>query len=103
MILSGLLREDTFAASKVLKFSTESPFIRINQSCKIFDYIENPNGLFNEMDERDLVSWSALISCYEQNEMHEEALVMFKAMTGEGIVMDEVVFLLLVLTCQLLK
>ncbi|PKI76116.1 hypothetical protein CRG98_003477, partial [Punica granatum] len=47
--------------------------------------------LFNELDEKDMVSWSAIISCYEQNRMYEDALGMFKRMCAGGIELDEVV------------
>ncbi|KAJ6928566.1 pentatricopeptide repeat-containing protein [Populus alba x Populus x berolinensis] len=43
MILSGFFK-DSFAASRLLKFSTELPFININKSYQIFSHIENPNG-----------------------------------------------------------
>ncbi|KAK1390337.1 Pentatricopeptide repeat-containing protein [Heracleum sosnowskyi] len=55
--------------------------------------------LFDEVDEKDLVSWTALISCYEQNEMYEEALIMFGEMNGCGIVMDEVVLVSVLSAC----
>ncbi|KAK4595520.1 hypothetical protein RGQ29_013835 [Quercus rubra] len=55
--------------------------------------------LFNEMPEKDMVSWSALISCYEQNEMYEKALVMFMQMKTNGIMVDEVVVVSVLSAC----
>jgi pentatricopeptide repeat protein len=55
--------------------------------------------LFNEMPEKDMVSWSALISCYEQNEMYEDALVMFVKMMANGIMVDEVVVVSVLSAC----
>ena len=40
--------------------------------------VEKARRIFNGVRgrERDMVSWSAMVSCYEQNEMGEEALVL---------------------------
>ncbi|KAJ4719314.1 Pentatricopeptide repeat-containing protein [Melia azedarach] len=55
--------------------------------------------LFNEMPKKDLVSWSALISCYEQNEMYEAALVLFKKMINNRVMVDEVVVVTILSAC----
>ena len=54
--------------------------------------------LFDE-GAKDLVSWTALISCYEQNEMYEEVLTMFVEMNGFGIGIDEVVLVSVLSAC----
>ncbi|KAK0602657.1 hypothetical protein LWI29_035739 [Acer saccharum] len=61
----------------------------VSQACK----------LFSEMPKKDLVSWSALISCYEQNEMYEDALVMFRRMNDHGVMVDEVVVVSVLTAC----
>lgn len=49
MLTSAYIKH-TYAASKLLKFSTESPFIHIDYSCKIFNYVDNPHGfIYNTM------------------------------------------------------
>ncbi|WOH00072.1 hypothetical protein DCAR_0519428 [Daucus carota subsp. sativus] len=49
MITTAYIK-DTYAASKLLKFSTLSPFIHIDYSCWIFNCVENPNGfIYNTM------------------------------------------------------
>ncbi|KAK9136647.1 hypothetical protein Sjap_007241 [Stephania japonica] len=62
---------------------------RVGEACKLFD----------EMLVRDVVSWTATVSCYEQNEMFEEALVMFSRMNGEGVSVDEVVVVSVLSAC----
>ncbi|KAL5580379.1 hypothetical protein UlMin_012821 [Ulmus minor] len=186
MIFTGFIN-DTFAASRLLKFSTDLPFIHVDCSFQVFNLIENSNGfiwntmmrafvqrnspqkavslykimldrnvgcdnytypilahacalgkskfegklihdhvikmgfdsdvyvqntlinmyavcenmtdarqLFDKSPHLDSVTWNsilagALISCYEQNEMYEEALAMFVKMNAEGVMLDEVV------------
>ncbi|KAK3023333.1 hypothetical protein RJ639_043520 [Escallonia herrerae] len=51
------------------------------------------------MDERDLVSWTALISCYDQNETYEEALATFAEMYARGITVDEVLIISVLSAC----
>ncbi|PQP96134.1 hypothetical protein Pyn_37888 [Prunus yedoensis var. nudiflora] len=51
------------------------------------------------MPEKDMVSWSALISCYEQNEMYEEALALFLRMVADGVMVDEVVVVTVLSAC----
>ncbi|XP_061340943.1 pentatricopeptide repeat-containing protein At3g62890-like [Gastrolobium bilobum] len=55
--------------------------------------------LFDEIREKDMISWSAMVSCYEQNEMYEEALVMFVDMNANGVMVDEVVVVSAISAC----
>ncbi|KAK4427587.1 hypothetical protein Salat_1527600 [Sesamum alatum] len=49
MICTGLIK-DTYAASRILKFSTELPFVGSGYSYKIFTNIEDSNGfIWNTM------------------------------------------------------
>ncbi|CAI0551823.1 unnamed protein product [Linum tenue] len=189
MVITGFLG-DTFAASRLLKFSTDSLFVPIAHSHRIFTHVRGPNGficntmmrahvrrnrpeqallvytlmrdgdvaadtytypillqscsqrlaevegrlihgqvikvgfdsdvyvgntlinmyavcgcleeaakVFDEMPERDLVSWSALVSCYEQNERYDEALRKFKEMVVDGVLVDEVVLITVLSAC----
>ncbi|GLT71584.1 hypothetical protein SLA2020_435910 [Shorea laevis] len=43
MILTGFMGY-TFAANRLLNFSTSSPFIHLHHSPRIFYHFENPNG-----------------------------------------------------------
>ncbi|KAL5791630.1 hypothetical protein ACOSP7_000224 [Xanthoceras sorbifolium] len=51
-----------------------------DDGCKVFD----------EMLMRDLVSWTAMITAYEQAEKPKEALLLFKKMQQEGLLSDSV-------------
>ncbi|MQL86148.1 hypothetical protein Taro_018677 [Colocasia esculenta] len=53
---------------------------------------EIPHGrkLFDGMLERDLVSWTAMITAYEQSEKPKESLLLFHQMQEEGFVADRV-------------
>ncbi|XVF00119.1 hypothetical protein REPUB_Repub03eG0257700 [Reevesia pubescens] len=46
--------------------------------------------LFEEMEDKSLVSWNALIAGYSQNGLPDEALVLFRQMLSNGIQPDEI-------------
>ncbi|GLT47996.1 hypothetical protein SLA2020_216410 [Shorea laevis] len=50
--------------------------------------IKSARMVFDEMTERDLVSWNAMISCYSQAGLHHEALDMYTYMRNEGVEFD---------------
>ncbi|KAG8366415.1 hypothetical protein BUALT_Bualt17G0077300 [Buddleja alternifolia] len=55
--------------------------------------------IFNEMSERDVVSWSSIISTYVQNGFASEGLGMFRKMVGEGVEVDSVTMLTVAEAC----
>nr|GMD40638.1 pentatricopeptide repeat-containing protein At3g62890-like [Ipomoea batatas] len=73
---------------RVQRPAERSHVMRLRSQCS---RVAEACRLFHEMDEKDLVSWTALISCYEQNGFYEEALDLFVQMSVKGIAMDEVV------------
>lgn len=50
--------------------------------------LEDAVEVFNGMEKRDMVAWSAMISAYGQHQKIEEALNLFKAMESDGIKSD---------------
>ncbi|XP_047165270.1 pentatricopeptide repeat-containing protein At3g62890-like isoform X2 [Vigna umbellata] len=64
--------------------------------------VEKARRIFDEVRGRDMdmVSWSAMVSCYEQNEMCEEALVLFVEMKASGVTVDEIVVVSVVSACS---
>ncbi|GKV33224.1 hypothetical protein SLEP1_g41754 [Rubroshorea leprosula] len=59
--------------------------------------------VFDEMNERNRVSWNSLITCYEQNGPVGEALVVFTRMMDCGIEPDEVTLASVVSACASLS
>lgn len=90
MILTGFLR-DTFAASRLLKFSTDSPFIHINHSHQIFTRIENPNGFI----------YNTMMRAYVQRNAAHNSLCIYKLMLQETVEPDNYTYPILVQSCSL--
>ncbi|KAJ7548560.1 hypothetical protein O6H91_07G017300 [Diphasiastrum complanatum] len=60
---------------------------------------EDARELFNNMSERDVVSWTAMIAGYAQNGLGKEALALYEQMKQEGVQPDNVTFVLLLKAC----
>lgn len=61
--------------------------------------IDDALQVFNEMNNRDNVSWTAMVSAYAQNEHGESALKLFCKMQRENITLDESTFVSAVSAC----
>ncbi|KAJ7527753.1 hypothetical protein O6H91_16G069500 [Diphasiastrum complanatum] len=61
--------------------------------------IEHARRMFNQMSERDVVSWSAMIAGYVQNGLGKEALALYKKMKEEGVQPDNVTYVILLKAC----
>ncbi|OAY65521.1 pentatricopeptide repeat-containing protein At2g13600 [Ananas comosus] len=59
--------------------------------------------VFEEMPERNVVSWNTLITCYEQNGPVNKAVLLFVAMMKDGIKYDEVTLASVVSACASLS
>ncbi|KAJ7524559.1 hypothetical protein O6H91_17G011300 [Diphasiastrum complanatum] len=60
---------------------------------------EDAREVFNNMSERDVVSWTAMIAGYAQNGLGKEALALYEQMKQEGVQPDTVTFVLLLKAC----
>ncbi|KAJ7529945.1 hypothetical protein O6H91_15G072100 [Diphasiastrum complanatum] len=60
---------------------------------------EDARELFNNMSERDVVSWNAMIAGYAQNGLGKEALALYEQMKQEGVQPNNVTFVLLLKAC----
>ncbi|KAJ7540063.1 hypothetical protein O6H91_10G000500 [Diphasiastrum complanatum] len=60
---------------------------------------EDARELFDNMNERDAVSWIAMIAGYAQNGLGKEALALYEQMKQEGVQPDNVTFVLLLKAC----
>lgn len=85
MILTGLIT-DTYAASRILKFSTDSPFIPVDYSDKIFNHIENPNAFI----------WNTMMRGYLQRNHPHKAVFLYKLMLENNAYPDNYTYPILV-------
>ncbi|KAJ7259930.1 hypothetical protein O6H91_Y408800 [Diphasiastrum complanatum] len=60
---------------------------------------EDARELFDNMSERNVVSWNAMIAGYAQNGLGKEALALYEQMKQEGVQPDNVTFALLLNAC----
>ncbi|KAF5204993.1 Pentatricopeptide repeat-containing protein, partial [Thalictrum thalictroides] len=80
---SSLIQRGTELHSLVVKLGfhsdifVQNSLIHIYGSCGLVD---NSMKVFNEMDEKDLVSWSSAIGCLVDNGFNNEALELFREM-----------------------
>ncbi|CAA6665143.1 unnamed protein product [Spirodela intermedia] len=65
--------------------------------------LRSARHLFDEMPVRDVVSWTAMISGYSDNDRPAEALALFEDMAAAGVLPDEVSFLAAAAACGKLQ
>ncbi|KAF8401281.1 hypothetical protein HHK36_012214 [Tetracentron sinense] len=85
MIVSGFIN-DTFAASRFIKFSTDSQFVHLYYSRCILDQIDNPNGFI----------WNTVMRAYAQRKSPQSAIVLYKLMLEKNIEPDNYTYPILV-------
>ncbi|KAI3440509.1 DYW_deaminase domain-containing protein [Psidium guajava] len=90
MILTGYIR-DTYAASKLLKFSTDAHFVHVNYSFCVFNYVENPNGF----------SWNTMMRAFVQNDSPQSAVFLYKLMLNHNVGPDNYTYPIIVQACSL--
>ncbi|PRQ42430.1 putative tetratricopeptide-like helical domain, DYW domain-containing protein [Rosa chinensis] len=90
MILTGFIR-DTYAASRVLKFSTDSSLSDIDLSLRIFNHIENSNGFI----------WNTMMKAYIQRSCPQKTLSLYKLMLGKNGDRDNYTYPILVQACAM--
>ncbi|EPS73636.1 hypothetical protein M569_01119 [Genlisea aurea] len=71
LIFTGLFK-DTYAASKVLRFVTDSTFVPIDYSLKIFHSIDNPNGFI----------WNTMFRAFLREGIPRESISMYRNLLG---------------------
>ncbi|KAF2297594.1 hypothetical protein GH714_000095 [Hevea brasiliensis] len=65
-------------------------------------YWKEAEKVFSGMESGDVVSWTAMISGYEDNLLHEKALETYKTMELEGIMPDEITIACVLSACACL-
>ncbi|KAJ7528126.1 hypothetical protein O6H91_16G085100 [Diphasiastrum complanatum] len=61
--------------------------------------IENACEVFKNVNERDVVSWNAMIAGYTQHGLGKDALALYEQMRQEGVQPDNVTYVVLVKAC----
>ncbi|KAJ7552323.1 hypothetical protein O6H91_06G050100 [Diphasiastrum complanatum] len=72
-----------------------SALVDLYAKCKLKDALE----VFERMNERDVVSWNAMIAGYAQQGLGKEALALYEQMKQEGMQPDSVTHVLLLRAC----
>ncbi|XP_022716420.1 pentatricopeptide repeat-containing protein At3g20730-like [Durio zibethinus] len=62
--------------------------------------IKDANKVFNEMDERNVISWTSLIAGYGKHGYGHEAIALYEKMEHEGMKPNDVTFLSLLFACS---
>ncbi|KAJ7541471.1 hypothetical protein O6H91_10G061300 [Diphasiastrum complanatum] len=61
--------------------------------------IEHAREVFNNMHERNVASWNAMIAGYAQRGFGKEAFTLYEQMKQEGVLTNDVVFVVLIKAC----
>ncbi|KAJ7527393.1 hypothetical protein O6H91_16G051800 [Diphasiastrum complanatum] len=88
--------------SDIIKRGFQSDVIVGNTLVKMYakcGCTEDARELFNNMGERNVVSWNAMIAGYAQNGLGKDALALYEQMKQEGMQPNNVTFLLLLNAC----
>ncbi|XP_022897484.1 pentatricopeptide repeat-containing protein At2g22410, mitochondrial-like, partial [Olea europaea var. sylvestris] len=90
MVSTGFIK-DTYAASRILKFSTDSNFIHINYSHNIFCHIENPNGFI----------WNTMLRAFVQRNQAQDSIFLYKSMLKKSFLcIDNFTYPILIQGCS---
>ncbi|XP_068643307.1 pentatricopeptide repeat-containing protein At3g62890-like [Aristolochia californica] len=90
MIVSGFIN-DTYAASRLLRFSTTSHFVGLDYSRSILNQIGNPNGFI----------WNTMMRAYVGKNSPQETIFLYKFMLKENFAPDIYTFPIVVQACSL--
>ncbi|GAB4835652.1 hypothetical protein Ancab_000560 [Ancistrocladus abbreviatus] len=85
MILTGFIK-DTYAASRVLKFSTDSPSVGLDYSRRIFDHLETSNAFI----------CNTLMRAYLHKNSHQNVISLYKFMQHNGVSPDHYTYPILI-------
>ncbi|KAL7217475.1 hypothetical protein ACSBR2_010847 [Camellia fascicularis] len=62
--------------------------------------IEDAKQVFNEMEQKNVISWTSLIAGYGKNGYRHKAIALYKKMESEGLKPNDVTFLTLLFACS---
>jgi len=85
------------------KFSRDpSVYNSLIQMYSSVGLVEEAEKVFSQTECRDVVTWTAMISGYDNNLMHQKALETYKMMEAEGIIPDEITIGVVLSACSCL-
>ncbi|KAL8166329.1 hypothetical protein V2J09_007828 [Rumex salicifolius] len=90
MISSGFIN-DAYAASRVIKSSTDSHFVSLDYSRRIFSCIESPNGF----------TWNTMMRAHIQGNSPREVMEMYSLMLINYAIPDNFTFPIVIQSCAL--
>ncbi|XP_008791830.2 pentatricopeptide repeat-containing protein At2g22410, mitochondrial-like [Phoenix dactylifera] len=90
---------DHFINGKIIKLRMNLANAFIDMYAKCGD-IKAAARLFNEMPERDIVSWNAMIMAYAVHGYGKEALILFEHLKSKGMVPDDITFVGVLSACS---
>lgn len=73
----------------------------VNMYSKFGDIVE-AEGVFGKMVQRDIISWTAMLTAYVDHGQGEKALQLYRQMQAEGIIPDDRVFVISIQACGIL-
>ncbi|CAI0551821.1 unnamed protein product [Linum tenue] len=89
MVITGFLG-DTFAASRLLKFSTDSLFVPIAHSHRIFTHVRGPNGFI----------CNTMMRAHVRRNRPEQALLVYTLMRDGDVAADTYTYPILLQSCS---
>ncbi|KAL5983424.1 hypothetical protein ACLOJK_017509 [Asimina triloba] len=90
MIISGLIN-DTYAASRLLRFSAQSGFVGLDYSHSVLDRIENPNGFI----------YNTMMRSYLGRNLPQFVMVLYMEMLRKNFAFDNYTYPILFQSCCL--
>ncbi|GAB2274158.1 hypothetical protein Dimus_008927 [Dionaea muscipula] len=89
MIFTGFIK-DTYAASRLHKFSTDLSFVSLYNSRQIFDLLVNPNAF----------TWNNMMRAYLDNNSAQDVIILYKLMQFSHLSPDSYTFPLVIQACD---
>ncbi|PON48075.1 Pentatricopeptide repeat [Parasponia andersonii] len=110
-LFKGFTRDVALACGKelhchVLKFGFGSNIFVQNALVNMYSLsglVDMARGVFDSSNERDAVTWNAMISGYNRIKDFDESRKLFKQMVGRGVLPTSVTFVLVLSACSKLK
>ncbi|XXG53915.1 hypothetical protein AAC387_Pa03g1927 [Persea americana] len=90
MIVSGFIH-DTFAASRLLKFSTELKFLDLDYSHRLLNQIKYPNGFI----------WNTMMRAYLQSSSPQSTIFLYRSMLEESFAPDNYTHPIVIQACSI--